>query len=297
MMLTASDLKYLHERACEAAERAGSLIRQYRAADVAVEHKAGGDSAAAQVVTEVDRQCQSLILEVLAPTLRQFDLARLSEEEDDDRQRLHKDYFWCIDPLDGTLAFTQQKAGYAVSIALVSRSGEPVLGVVCDPIKHIIYSAIQGQGAYRNHVPWHPLRGAAMEDSACLTLPLDQSFCAREDYSEILRELKAQAKKAGFTALNLLHHGGAVMNVIRVLEQAPGLYFKMPKPTLGGGSVWDFAATACVVQEAGGTVCDFKGRSLNLNRADTSFMNDCGVVYVSHQKQRDLLGFLGFGRG
>ncbi len=294
MKLTATDLRHLHAQACLAAERAGSLIRQYCAEDVSVEHKGGGDSAAAQVVTEVDRQCQALILEALSPTQSQFDLACLSEEEEDDRQRLHKDYFWCIDPLDGTLAFTQNNTGYAVSIALVSRSREPVLGVIYDPITSTTYSAIQHQGAYRNHAPWDPLSSDALKGASSLTLPLDQSFCAREDYAEIIRQLEEQAKKSGFTGLNLLHHGGAVMNAIQVLEQAPGLYFKAPKPALGGGSVWDFAATACVFREVGATVSDFNGKPLNLNRADTTFMNDCGVVYACEPEQVDLLGFLDF---
>ena len=55
-----------------------------------------------------------------------YDLALLTEELEDDGSRHVKDYFWCIDPIDGTLPFTQKKPGYGVSIALVARDGASV---------------------------------------------------------------------------------------------------------------------------------------------------------------------------
>jgi 3'-phosphoadenosine 5'-phosphosulfate (PAPS) 3'-phosphatase len=46
---------------------------------------------------------------------------------------LNKDYFWCIDPLDGTLPFIEGLTGYAVSVALVARNGKPLLSAIFLP--------------------------------------------------------------------------------------------------------------------------------------------------------------------
>ena len=77
----------------------------------------------------------------------------ISEELKDDSSRFENEFYWCIDPLDGTLPFTEQVDGYAVSIALVSREGIPVLGVVYNPEKNDLYTAVKGEGAYKNGWP------------------------------------------------------------------------------------------------------------------------------------------------
>lgn len=58
-------------------------------------------------------------------------------------------------------------------------------------------------------------------------------------------------------------------------------YFKFPKSQQGGGSVWDYAATARLFEEAGGIVTDIHGGCLDLNRPDSHFMNHRGVIYSS----------------
>lgn len=121
MQLTPQDLKQLADLACDAAREAGVLIARYSEREVAVQHKAGGDSLASQVVTEVDELSQVIVLRQLEPTLERYELALLSEESPDDGRRLQRDYFWCIDPLDGTLPFTRRIPGYSVAIALVAR--------------------------------------------------------------------------------------------------------------------------------------------------------------------------------
>ena len=115
------DLDQLLATALEAADAAGAMIARSR--PTTVERKAGGESLASQVLTDVDEQSQQLILEILAPTIERFDLGLLTEERDDDGSRFEKACFWCIDPLDGTLPFIDNVPGYAVSIALVARDG------------------------------------------------------------------------------------------------------------------------------------------------------------------------------
>ena len=59
------------------------------------------------------------------------------------------------------------------------------------------------------------------------------------------------------------------------------LYVKASKKESGGGSIWDFAATACIYQELGLPATNFEGGRLDLNRKDGTFMNHEGVFYAN----------------
>jgi 3'-phosphoadenosine 5'-phosphosulfate (PAPS) 3'-phosphatase len=72
-----------------------------------------------------------------------------------------------------------------------------------------------------------------------------------------------------------------VLNAIRVLENGPACMLKFPKKEQGGGSIWDFAATACIFQEVGLSATNFIGGRLDLNRRDSTFMNHEGVLYLN----------------
>lgn len=286
MKLTETDLSKLSFFAEEAAKKAGQLINSFSSTEYIVTHKDGGHSHASQVVTEVDFRCEALLLEHLKQSTEIYDLAILSEEQEDDKQRLSKDYFWCIDPLDGTLAFTESQAGYAVSVALVAKDGSPLIGVIYDPLKNTLYSAIKGQGAFRNGSRW--MLPSSTENTT-LTLPCDRSLLVREDFNIIHQTLNDWALSAGFTGITEIHHGGAVMNACWALENAPACYFKLPKPEKGGGSLWDFAATACLYSEMGATVCDFQGNALDLNRTNSTFLNHRGAIFVTDKNMLNII--------
>ena len=151
MSLSESDLKRLAEGAAQAA---ADFIESRSGEAVAVMNKEGGDSLASQVVTEVDELAQGRILEVLDPSFDAYGLGSLTEKSEDDGGRLEKDYFWCIDPLDGTLPFTPGIPGYGVSIALVRQDGVPMIGAIADPTTGTRYLAISGQGIQRNGEKW-----------------------------------------------------------------------------------------------------------------------------------------------
>jgi len=239
------------------------------------------DSLASQVVTEVDLKAQETILAVLSPTLIKYDLALLTEESTDDKSRFEKDYFWCIDPMDGTLAFTEKTPGYSVSIALVSKSGEPQLGVVFDPVAKTLYHAILKQGAFKNKQPWKP--ELSFRNKATFNLNIDRSYILHKNYKKSIVEIEKIAHKFDIEKIEIQNYAGAVLNAIWTLEKAPGCYFKLPKTTIGGGSLWDFAATACIVKEAGAYGTSFNGSVLDLNRKDSTYMNHKGVLYASDQ--------------
>ena len=282
MSLTQENIAYLSQCAITAAREAGDLIASYSSKEVVVQRKSGGDNLASQVVTEVDLRSEAVIVRMLQPTLEQFNLALLTEESADDKARLEKDYFWCIDPLDGTLSFTEGVPGYAVSIALVSQAGEPLIGVVYNPLSGTLYSAIKGQGALRNNEPWS-LPSSSSVTGKPLTIARDWSFTEQASYPQLIETLESVAKKSGLSGLQTLEKGGGVMNACWVLENPPACYFKLPKPNEGGGCLWDFAATACLFHEVGGIATDYYGQALDLNRPDSTFMNHRGVMFATDQ--------------
>ena len=280
MKLDPHQLDHLADIACEAALAAGEVIRAYTPGKVAVQQKAGGDSLASQVVTEVDEKCQDAILSKLASTMDEFDLALLAEELPDDGSRLNKDYFWCIDPLDGTLPFTQGKLGYAVSIALVRRDGTPVVGVVYDPVEQVLRRAVHGQGLQVNGKSWIKPDPIPRADST-VRFYMDCSFETDPGRAELTVQIQEQAKRMGFSKSEIIIGGGAVLNACSVLDHPHAVYTKAPKEETGGGSIWDFAATACIFWEANAYAGDCFGKPLFLNNAKSLFFNHCGVCYSS----------------
>ena len=269
----------LTEKAVKAASNAGQLIRSYRDKDVNVMQKEGGSTLASQVVTEVDRKSQDAILQVLLPTCDEFDIALLAEEDEDDRGRLESAYFWCIDPLDGTLPFINGQPGYSVSIGLVAKDGTPLIGVVYDPVHDVLYQATKGQGLRRNNERW-----SLMQDSQALTFTYDRSFAEDPNFNQVKDELEAYTHSLGLNEFNPIHYGGAVLNACHVLENGPGCHFKFPKSQDGGGSLWDYAATACLYEEGGAVVSDVFGNSLELNRPDSTYMNHRGALYATNKE-------------
>ncbi|MCJ8348639.1 inositol monophosphatase family protein [Moritella sp.] len=297
MKLTVFQLEQLLQLATDAALKAGTFINSVDRSSLLVHSKQAGSSLSAQVVTQVDLDSQAIILEILQPTIQQYDIALLTEENASEEDvathaRFNKDYFWCIDPLDGTLPFIEGGSGFAVSIALVDIAGNPIIGVVHNPSTGDTYQAINAQPqtskVLKNGSPWQPER--LEEYSHSLSLYIDRSFQQDPRYPAVLEQLTVFSKQQGLV-LQVIKTNGAVMNAIGVLENAPACYLKLPKAQLGGGSLWDFSATAAITQALSAqylassspmlcAVSDSQGAALDLNRSDSNYMNHKGVLYT-----------------
>ncbi|MFT7580012.1 MAG: myo-inositol-1(or 4)-monophosphatase [Myxococcota bacterium] len=275
-MLTVQQLQGVADVASVVARAAGTLIATSRPSRV--EHKPGASGLASQIVTDVDRAAERLIIDHLPAEMDRFELGLLTEETSDDGSRFDADAFWCIDPLDGTLPYSRGLAGYSVSIALVSRAGEPLVGVVFDPIGDVLYRAVRGGGT--------SVVGSVLAPCAPkrLRVCFDASMADVDGYDRVLGSLDEIATDLGLLGLDVaLGSAGAVLNACHVLGDPPGCYFKFPKAEAGGGSVWDFAATACLFAEAGAVVSDMSGQPLQLNPKASTFMNRCGVLFASSE--------------
>ncbi len=282
MNLGDDQLHILTQQAVHAARAAGHVINAHRQAKVPVHYKHTGSSMASQVVTEVDRKAQAAILHILQPTCEDYDIALLTEESPDNGQRRNKQAYWCIDPMDGTLAFINNTPGFAVSIALVARDGTPLIGVVYDPVEQVLLQAQRGGGAFKND---QAMQVSEPDPEQPLILQTDFSFQAHPWLEQTRLGLLDIARQLGLNGADIQFRTGAVMNACHILENPNHCYFKYPRSDNSGGSLWDYAATACLYHAAGAVAADILGRPLDLNRSNNTFMNHRGLLYAS---QRDI---------
>ena len=126
------------------AKEAGNAIMQVYKQDFEVEYKQ--DSSP---LTLADKKANDIIEDGLNKLSVSFPI--LSEEGDDIpyEDRKHWEYFWLIDPLDGTKEFVKKNDEFTVNIALIHKD-TPVLGVVYAPALDICYWAKQGEGAFKD---------------------------------------------------------------------------------------------------------------------------------------------------
>ncbi|MEP2024936.1 MAG: inositol monophosphatase [Reichenbachiella sp.] len=279
--MTKQTIEYLSELALSAAKMASAYIKSQLSFEHKISLKDNVDSLATQLVTAIDLESQRLILNHLAPSIQQYDLGLLTEETEDDGSRLTKDYFWCIDPLDGTLPFTEQKPGYAVSIALVTRAGHPIIGVVVDPYHNEQWLAVKGQGVRRNGKPFTKKND---ESSEALVGYFDLSFLKSERYNETVEALQRLYQSLGLKSLDIRTGYGAVMNALGVASSSSACYVKWPKKAVGGGAIWDFAATQLIFDELGMFATTAEGDDIPLNNKHTTYMNAVGVIYATNKK-------------
>jgi len=121
------------ERACQ------EILTVYNSGDFQAEVK--GDNSP---LTIADKRAHSVIASILEST----NLPVLSEEGKTVpyEERNDWEYFWMVDPLDGTKEFLKRNGEFTVNIALI-HSGRPVLGVVAVPVTGDVYYA-SDEGAF-----------------------------------------------------------------------------------------------------------------------------------------------------
>lgn len=154
-------------------------------------------------------------------------------------------YNWIIDPLDGTTNFIHDLPFYSVSIGLQEYS-EVILGVVYEVTRNECFYAIKGGGAYCNETPIQVSSAPDLSSSLIATgFPYDTSG-QTDIYLNILKSLTESSH--GFRRL-----GSAALDLCYVACGRVDGYFQhnLQPYDVAGGSI--------IVQEAGGTLTDFKG--------------------------------------
>lgn len=281
-ILNERELLSLQDTAKTAAKDAGKYIQSQFDKPHVTNQKVGGDSFASQVVTAVDLKAQAIILSYLNDSIQSHDFGLLTEESVDDHSRNNKEFFWCIDPLDGTLPFTERRTGYAVSIALISKAGDPIIGVIYIPDLAECYSAIKGNGVFLNEQLF--ARDIGMRSNKrVLQFYMDISFQSEPYFNLVKSKMRGLVDQNVVKDIHFHSNFGGVRNAIGVMSSDFGCYFKYPKDRKGCGSIWDYAATRLFFEELGLVVTNAFGKPLFLNNPSTTFMNNSGILYATDQ--------------
>ncbi|BCO31805.1 3'(2'),5'-bisphosphate nucleotidase CysQ [Thiohalobacter sp. COW1] len=179
----------------------------------------------------------------------------LSEESADVPydERCQWDWYWLIDPLDGTKEFIKRNGEFTVNIALI-HGGRPVLGVVYVPVKEWLYTGCEGEGATKQvgDAPAEPIRVRPLQDGPVRVVG---SRSHRGD------SLEAFLHKLGEHEIVSM---GSSLKLCLVAEGEADIY-----PRLGPTSEWDTAAAQCVVEQAGGRVTDLEMQELRYNQKES----------------------------
>ncbi|MFC1764316.1 3'(2'),5'-bisphosphate nucleotidase CysQ [Planctomycetota bacterium] len=219
------------------------------------------------VVTEADLEADRLLRERLGEEFPSY--GWLSEETKMDARRHTSSRVWIVDPIDGTREFVLQIPEYAVSVSLVE-DGVPVLGVVYNPPKQELYSAIKGQGAQLNGSLIrcdHDLGGKPIVEVSRSDIDKGR-FSAFED--------NVQLHPCGSIAYKLARL--AAGRVDSTLSLTPK-------------NEWDIAAGVILVTEAGGRITELKGGGYCFNQKDT-LVN--GVIAATQEAYRPIKEMVDF---
>ncbi len=193
--------------------------------------------------------------------------------------------YWVLDPVDGTKGFLRGQQ-YAVALALLVDGHPQVAAMACPnlpvgpgeegPIGSA-FVAVKGEGARVAALfedgPSRPIHVSSRSDAAMLRLceSVESGHSAHDQSAEL-------AKRMGIAAQPVRLDSQAKYGV--VARGDAELYLRLPTRPGYREKVWDHAAGALVVLEAGGTVTDVDGRTLDF-RQGRELTNNRGIV-VSH---------------
>ncbi|MFP4222444.1 MAG: 3'(2'),5'-bisphosphate nucleotidase [Phycisphaeraceae bacterium] len=189
---------------------------------------------------------------------------------------------WTLDPIDGTKGFLRGEQ-YAIALALIE-AGEVVLGVLgCpnlpmpgDGEPGVLMTAIRGEGTQMLPLSGQGLEGAQPVRTAALTDPAAARFCesvesGHTDQSQSVRI----AERLGITAEPFRIDSQAKYAAVARGDAA--VYLRLPTRADYREKIWDHAAGAIVVEEAGGKVTDIEGKPLDFSRG-RKLENNRGVI-------------------
>ncbi len=224
--------------AVRAARRAGDvMIRQMNQLESLEVTEKGRN----EFVTEVDHRAEQAIVEIIHEYYP--DHAILAEERGQQGQH---EYEWIIDPLDGTTNYIHGFPVFSVSIA-VRLKDQIEHGVVYDPLRQEIFTASRGQGAQLDGRRIRVSRRLRLQESLVATgFPYR---LGKDNVDGYLQMLKAVMNESA----GIRRPGSAALDLSYVAAGRVDGFWEL------GLNIWDIAAGALLIREAGGRISDFEG--------------------------------------
>lgn len=226
------------EIAITIAQQAGMLLCDHFRKTTEIRLKEDGSQ-----VSDADMHSHDFIVAALSKKFPDYVI--LSEESPNALQTLIGEKpTWIIDPLDATSNFLNGIPLFAVSIALVKEK-KPVLGVIYDPVHNELFATQKGHGATLNGNPIHVSK-KELGKGALLFAGRGYKEKNRGRHADMIATLEKQTtyfRRLGCATLMLAYVAGG---------RADGVI-------LTGNDPWDLLAGALLIEEAGGTISDYRG--------------------------------------
>jgi myo-inositol-1(or 4)-monophosphatase len=205
----------------KAVEKASkSLIRDFGEVEKLQVSKKGPND----FVTKTDKKVEKIIIEELIKSKKNYSFIT---EETGVIKNKDKENIWIIDPIDGTTNFLHGIPHFAICVALKTRA-EIISGLIFDPIKNELFFAEKNKGAFLNN---QRLKVSSKN-------LIDQ--CLFASNHEGLK----------FSNLNMRCSGSSALDLAYVASGRFDGFFQNKI------NIWDIAAGALMVEEAGGVVND-----------------------------------------
>ncbi len=223
------------EVAITAAKQAGEILLAQFGSVKQVKRKSHGN-----LVTEVDVLSEQFLINFLKREYPRFGI--ISEESNPSNSA--EGYTWVIDPLDGTNNYTYGIPFFCVNVALV-RDDDIILGVTYEPIRHELFCAQAGKGAYLNE---SPIRVSNIDSLRKSLVGLDLGYS-----QEMGRKMLETVNRLWGHVHCVRLLGSSSLGMAYVACGRVSLYFhRYLFP-------WDIASGLLLVREAGGEVVDWQG--------------------------------------
>jgi len=211
------------------AKKAGDAIMKIYDQDFEVEYKKDRSP-----LTLADKKANKIIETDLSNLLVSFPILSEEGEKIPYEERRYWEYFWLIDPLDGTKEFIKKNDEFTVNIALIHKN-IPVLGVVFAPALNVCYWAKQGDGAFKDGQRL-PLK--MVDQRAAYKIVASRSHMS--DNTQIFIDSITTNKKKKLIFI------GSSLKICLVAEGEADIY-----PRLGPTMEWDTGAAHAIINESG----------------------------------------------
>jgi 3'(2'), 5'-bisphosphate nucleotidase len=220
------------------AKKAGDAIMDIYDKDFIVEYK--DDKSP---LTEADTKANKMICEALIELYPSIPI--LSEENKviPYSERKEWEYFWLIDPIDGTKEFIKKNGEFTINIALIHKD-TPVLGVVYAPALGDMYKAKKGDGAFKNGKKL-PLEVNESPEKS-LRVVASKSHLS-EETQKFINEVAE-----GTEYIEQVSKGSS-LKLVMVAEGSADIY-----PRLAPTMEWDTGAADAIVRESGKMTYQFE---------------------------------------
>jgi myo-inositol-1(or 4)-monophosphatase len=212
-------------------------------------------------LTKADTEINDLVIKRINAAYPNHSI--FGEEKKDKKE--NSKYVWVCDPIDGTMPFSNGLPIFTFSIALVDQSnGQPILGLVNDPIMKNMYWSYKGGGAYRNGKKISVAKDTILKNTYLNTdgSGKDMSF-SNIDLLKTLREKGAKVMKL----LSVIYGGIQVAN-----GKFVGTVFYAPY-------AHDVAALKIITEEAGGKVTDLNGNERRYDEDGLGCVISNGILH------------------